>query len=139
MLKINIAVCDSDEYYLKKIADYLLTKSSMFNVSEFTSLADLCGVLDTKAKMIDVLLVASEFTEILHRPDKIPFKAVLSDNTCTQDGEIAVINKYQRADKFVESLLMFLRKRQGVTNLFLNIVRNCKNLIMFRFDTLSDS
>ena len=113
MFKINLIICDSDVYYLKSITGNLLVQSSMFNVCGFSTLADLCEHLNRNAGSIDILLIAPEFEEILNRTDQIPVKAMLSDDSHPPNSEVTYINKYQRVDKFIESILVVYAEKTG--------------------------
>jgi len=113
MFKINLIICDSDEFYLKSITEYLLVQSNEFNVFGFSTLTDLCEHLNRNAGSVDILLVAAEFKEVLNRTDQIPVKAMLSDDSHPSNSEVTYINKFQRANKFIESILVMYAEKTG--------------------------
>jgi len=85
----------------------------MFNVHGFSALTDLCEHLNRNAGSIDILLVAPEFSDALNRTEQIPVKAMLSDDSHPPNSEVIYINKYQRVDKFIESILVVYAEKTG--------------------------
>lgn len=107
MSKIHLIIADRDEAYVDGIANYIVNNySHRFQVSSFTEKEYLLNYLSSNKKEVDILLICHEWYIDSISKDEIGTTIILSGGMLTNEViDCEVINKYQRGDKLVSSIL----------------------------------
>ena len=113
MTKINLVLADSDEQYLNKLSDYFMERINTFDVCSFTTRESLIKYISNKQNKIDVIVFAEDLAvEAINETD-ISAKIFLSDGSFSNVTGFEIVNKYQKADKLVNSILMIYAEKTG--------------------------
>jgi cellulose biosynthesis protein BcsQ len=113
MAKINIVLADFDELYLNKLADYFMEKAGMFDVCSFTSKESLGKYISDRQNKVDIILFAEELSDEAINAHEIPVKIFLSDGTFSGVTGFETVNKYQKTEKLVNTILMIYAEKTG--------------------------
>jgi cellulose biosynthesis protein BcsQ len=113
MAKINIVLADSDELYLNQLINYFIEKTNMFDICSFSSKESLVKYIGSKTNKIDVIAFSEELMNDVIGIADIPAKILLSDGTFSDIKGFEIVNKYQKAEKFVNAILMIYAEKTG--------------------------
>ena len=113
MAKINIVLADSDELYLNKLTDYFMEKTNMFVVSSFTSKESLSKYISDRQNKIDIIVFTEDLADGAIGAADIPAKVFLSGGTFSSITGYETVNKYQKAEKLVNAILMIYAEKTG--------------------------
>lgn len=113
MAKINIVMADSDELYLNKITNYLLEKASDFEICSFTSKESMIKFITDKGNKIDVIAFSEDLLNDAISAANISVKILLTDGSYTDIKDFEILNKYQKAEKFVNDIRMIYADKTG--------------------------
>ncbi|MCT4563482.1 MAG: AAA family ATPase [Maledivibacter sp.] len=107
MSKIHLIIADKDEAYVDSLSDYLISKhSNRFQVNAFTKREYLSEYISQNKGKADILLLCSEWYTGCDFMDEVNTTIILSGGMLTNEVmDCEVINKYQRGDKLVGSIL----------------------------------
>lgn len=107
MSKIHLIIADADEAYVDCIVNYIANNySHRFQVNSFTEQQYLSDYISSNEKDVDILLICNEWYTNPILKDKIGTIIILSEGMLTDEAiDYKVINKYQRGDKLVSSIL----------------------------------
>ncbi len=121
MAKISIVIADSDELYLNHIANYLIANTHSFEVYSFTSKDSMIKYITDPSvrSKIDVIAFSEDFSDEAIVSSPAPAKIVLSDGSYA-GTEFAVVNKYQKADKFINEIVMIYAEYSGNSSAVMN-------------------
>lgn len=113
MAKINIVIADSDELYLNHLTNYLIERMNTFEVYSFTTKESLIKFVGDKSKKIDIIAFTEDLLDGTISVADIPAKILLTDGSFTNLKDFDIVNKYQKADKFINDLLMVYAEKTG--------------------------
>lgn len=113
MAKINIAIADSDEMYLNHISNYLIENVHTFEVFSFTTKGNLVKFVMDKSNKIDIVALSEDLIDNIASEINAPVKILLSDGTYTDMEGFEVVNKYQKAEKFINDILLIYAEKTG--------------------------
>lgn len=113
MAKINILIADSDELYLNKLTNYLMEKASDFEIYSFTSKESMVKYITDKSNKIDVIAFSEDLLDDAISIANISVKILLSDGSYTEVKDFENINKYQKAEKFINDIRMIYADKTG--------------------------
>ncbi len=113
MARINIVIADSDELYLNHLTNYLIDHMSIFDVCSFTAKDSLHRFVGDKTNKVDIIAFTEDFTDEAVNLSHIPVKILLTDGTYTDLEQYESVNKYQKAEKFVNDILMIYAEKTG--------------------------
>lgn len=104
--RINIVIADCDKAYVNRLVNYIAEKNNQLNISFFTEMRSMVGYISDKANNINILLFSGD----MYCPEidsvKISTKLMLSDGAYATQEKYETINKYQRADDFINEVLI---------------------------------
>lgn len=113
MAKINIVIADSDELYLNHLSNYLIEHVNTFEVFSFTTKESLIKFVGDKSNKIDVIAFTEDLMDGTISVANIPAKILLSDGSFTELKDFDIVNKYQKADKFISDILLVFAEKTG--------------------------
>ena len=113
MAKINIVIADSDELYLNHLTNYLIEHVNTFEVYSFTTKESLIKFVGDKSNKIDVIAFTEDLMDGTISVSNIPAKILLSDGSFAQLEGYEIVNKYQKAEKFINDILMVYAEKTG--------------------------
>lgn len=113
MAKINIVIADSDELYLNHLTNYLIEHVNTFEVYAFTTKESLIKFVGDKSNKIDVIAFTEDLMDGTISIANIPAKILLSDGSFSELNEFESVNKYQKAEKFINDILMIYAEKTG--------------------------
>lgn len=107
MSKIHLIIADKDEAYVDSLSNYLINNhSNRFQINSFTKEEYLLEYISRNKGKDDILLLCSEWYTNSVLKDKVNTTIILSGGMLTNEAiDCEVINKYQRGDKMVSSIL----------------------------------
>ncbi len=115
-MKINLVLADSDSAYLERLSRYIQETHTQFDLYSFSSVEYLENYLKTQGIRIDILLCSADlFTESVKSSDSV-IKIVLSDGTYDSNDEYEHVNKYQKAENIITSILVKYAELTGRTD-----------------------
>lgn len=106
MAKINIVIADSDELYLNHLTNYLIEHMNTFEVYSFTSKESMIKFISDRSNKIDIIAFTEDLEDGTISVSNIPAKILLSDGTFTDLEGYKSVNKYQKAEKFINDILL---------------------------------
>jgi len=112
MAKINIVIADSDELYLNHLTNYLIEHMNTFEVCSFTSKDSLIKYVGDKSNKIDIIAFTEDLMDGTISVANVPAKILLSDGSFTE-LEFESVNKFQKAEKFINDILMIYAEKTG--------------------------
>jgi len=112
MAKINIVIADSDELYLNHLTNYLIEHMNTFEVCSFTTKESLIKYVGDKSNKIDIIAFTEDLMDGTISMANAPAKILLSDGTFTE-LEFETVNKFQKAEKFINDILMIYAEKTG--------------------------
>ena len=112
MAKINIVIADSDELYLNHLTNYLIEHMNTFEVCSFTTKESLIKYVGDKTNKIDIIAFTEDLMDGTISMANAPAKILLSDGSYT-DLEFESVNKFQKAEKFINDILMIYAEKTG--------------------------
>lgn len=115
MTKLNLVIADTDELYLNHLTNYLSENVKTFEVFSFTTESSLIKFINENANKIDVIVFAEDFLNEAVGTANIPAKILLSDGSAVKNNGFEIINKYQKAEKFINDILMVYAEKTGRT------------------------
>lgn len=113
MAKINIVIADSDELYLNHLTNYLIEHMNTFEVCSFTTKDNLIKYVGDKSNKIDIIAFTEDLMDGTISVANAPAKILLSDGSFTELEEFETVNKYQKAEKFINDILMIYAEKTG--------------------------
>lgn len=113
MAKIKIVIADSDELYLRHLTNYLIERMNTFEVCSFTTKSSLIKYIGDKSNKIDIIAFTEDLMDGAISTANAPAKILLSDGTYTELKEFKSVNKYQKAEKFINDILMIYSDKTG--------------------------
>lgn len=113
MAKINIVLADADELYLNHLTNYLMKRVNTFEVFSFTTKNSLDRFISDKSNKVDIIAFAEEFMDDTVASARICTKIVLTDGSFTELPEFDSVNKYQKAESFINNILMIYAEKTG--------------------------
>lgn len=113
MSKINIVIADSDELYLNHLTNYLIEKMSGFEVYSFTTKDSMAEFVEDRSNKVDIIAFTEDLLDEAVGAADIPVKILLSDGSFTNLTEFDIVNKYQKAEKFINDILMIYAEKTG--------------------------
>lgn len=112
MAKINIVIADSDELYLNHLTNYLIEHMNTFEVYSFTTKESLIKYVGDKSNKIDIIAFTEDLMDGTISVASAPVKILLSDGSFTE-LEFESVNKFQKAEKFINDILMIYAEKTG--------------------------
>ena len=112
MAKINIVIADSDELYLNQLTNYLIGHMNKFEVCTFTTIESLARYVGDKSNKIDIIAFTEDLMDESISVASAPAKILLSDGQFEELG-FDVVNKFQKAEKFINDILMIYAEKTG--------------------------
>lgn len=131
MAKINVVLADTDELYLNRLTNYIIEKTDSFNVSSFSAKEFLNKYLTNPSNKIDLLIITEDFISDSIKELDIPAKVLLSQGVHNQLEGFEVVNKYQKADKFISDILLIFAERTGRTDAVSQGNKNTKMIALY--------
>ena len=113
MAKINIVIGDTDELYLNSIVNYIIEHNSSFDVQSFTIKESMLKYIENRSNKIDIIAISDGMTDEKVLQSNIPAKVFLSDGSYFDDNNYEVVNKYQKAEAFLNQILMIYAEKTG--------------------------
>lgn len=113
MAKINIVIADSDELYLNMLSNYLIEKNSQFDVCSFSAEESFVKYISDRNNKIDIVLFAENFLCDGIFTSDVKVKVILSDGTFIETKGFEIVNKYQKAEKLINDILMIYADKTG--------------------------
>lgn len=113
MAKINIVIADSDELYLNHLTNYLIEHINKFDVYSFTSKESFIRYISDPTNKVDIIAFTEELMHEAIINAGAPAKILLSDGSYTSLTEFDHVNKYQKAEKFVNDILLIYAEQTG--------------------------
>lgn len=113
MTKINIVLADSDELYLNKLTGYFMEKTNMFDICSFTSKESLIKYISNTQNKVDMIAFTEDLADDTISMADIPAKVFLSDGSFSNVNRFESVNKYQKAEKLVNSIRMIYAEKTG--------------------------
>lgn len=113
MAKINIVIADLDGLYLHHLTNYLIEHMHTLDVCSFTDKDGFIKYVGDRSNKIDVIAFTEEFMDETVRLSSAPAKILLSDGTYTELEGMDSVNKYQKAEKFINDILMIYADKTG--------------------------
>ncbi len=113
MAKINIVLADSDELYLNHLTNYLIEHINTFEVYSFTTKESLIKFIGDKINKVDIIAFTEDFMDKTISAANAPVKILLTDGSFSDVNEFENINKYQKAEKFINDILMIYAEKTG--------------------------
>lgn len=113
MAKIKIVLADSDVLYLSKLTDYFVEKTNMFDVCSFTAKESMLKYISDKQNKVDIIVFSEDLTDEAIGAADIPAKIFFSDGTFSDVTGFEAVNKYQKAEKIINALLMIYAEKTG--------------------------
>ena len=113
MAKINIVIADSDELYLNHLANYLVEHVNTFEVFSFTTKDSLIKFVGDKSNKIDIIAFTEDLMDGTISVANVPAKILLSDGSFTELTDFESVNKYQKAEKFINDILLIYAEKTG--------------------------
>lgn len=113
MAKIRIVVADSDEFYLNRIVNYLIERTNTFDVQSFTIRESFIRYIENNANKIDIVAVSEDMSDRRISESSIPAKILLTDGSYSEVSGFDIINKYQKAENFINGMLMIYAEKTG--------------------------
>ena len=115
-----LAVCDVEEAYASKLADYLNLKEGFpFLVRHFSSIGKL--IQFAKEKSVDVALVCETYEKELVQEQAIPSVITLSEKKGNEKRTQGAVWKYQSCEVLMKEVLRILAQENGKRS---HILRN---------------
>lgn len=112
MAKINIVIADSDELFLNHLTNYLIEHMNMFDVYSFTSKESLIKFVTDPSNKIDVIAFTEDMLDESINTASAHAKILLSDGSFS-DVNFESVNKFQKAEKFINDILMIYAEKTG--------------------------
>lgn len=92
-----LAICDTEEMYAKRLANYFYEKDDKcFRIGVFTNAEQLTAYLETGS--VDVLLISQKIASEIQNDQRIKVTIILVDGYAEKQEGLNQIYKYQRAD-----------------------------------------
>lgn len=115
MLKINIVIADPDRAYIGRLVNYLTEKNKQLNISSFTEKESFIKYLLSDSTKVQVILFDEDM--ICEELDKkrCDLKLLMSNGVFDSSDKYKSINKYQRADDFLNEILIEFSEVTGHT------------------------
>ena len=115
MGRISLVIGDIDEDYLEGLMGFLMENYyQKFQVNFFTAQTSLTKYLTESNKKVDILLLAPEMYSISLPIDTMPTKILLTSGKVNLDGKVKhAVNKYQNADRLVNSIINIYAEEDG--------------------------
>lgn len=113
MAKINIVIADSDELYLNHLTNYLIEHINTFDVCSFTTKESLIRYIGDKSNKVDIIAFTEDLMDGTISIANAPVKILLSDGSFSDIEDFEKVNKYQKAEKFVNDILMIYAEKTG--------------------------
>lgn len=113
MAKINIVIADTDELYLNHLTNYLIEHINKFEVFAFTSKESLVRYITDGTNKIDIIAFTEDLMHDAIQNANVPSKILLSDGSYTELSDYDCVNKYQKAEKFVNDILLIYAEKTG--------------------------
>ncbi|TYQ16065.1 UNVERIFIED_CONTAM: Mrp family chromosome partitioning ATPase [Acetivibrio alkalicellulosi] len=107
MGRITLVIADTDEEYVERIVNYLMSEHShKFQVNSFTKQEILINYLNDTTKKVDVLLISPSMMSNSIPENKAEVIILLtSGNIASNSKDYECVNKYQHAERFVSNIL----------------------------------
>lgn len=107
MNKIKLVLADTDESYLKSLADYLSAYfGDKFQLSYFTQYGFLLDYINHEPTKVDILLICPSLFDLLPKENTKAAIIILSDDQLEDDYKnYDIINKYQSGERIASSLI----------------------------------
>ena len=106
MPRINMVIADCDKAYVNRLVNYLTEKNNQLSISFFTEIRSLISYISNRTNNINILL----FSVDMYCPEidsaNISTKLILSDGAYATQEKYETVNKYQRADDFINEVLI---------------------------------
>lgn len=112
MARINIVIADSDELYLNHLTNYLIEHMNTFEICSFTTKESLIKYVGDKSNRIDIIAFTEDLMDGTISVASAPVKILLSDGSFTE-LEFESVNKFQKAEKFINDILMIYAEKTG--------------------------
>ena len=113
MSRINIVLADTDELFLNQLTNYFIEKTTMFEVCAFSVKESLLRYVKNKDNKVDVIAISEEFEDEVISEVNIPVKIILADGFLNSVKEYEIINKYQKAEKLINAILILYTEKTG--------------------------
>lgn len=111
--KLKLILADNDAAYLERLTKYIQKKGIQFDLASFSSKDILEQYLDNSKS--DILLCSSDLFSDKVRTSGNGVKMILSDGTYDSNDEYIHINKYQKAENLITSILIEYAEITGRT------------------------
>lgn len=113
MTKVNIVLTDTDQLYLNRLSNYLKERADSFTVSTFNSQEILERYLTNNVDKVEILIIPSAFISENIKNMNIPAKIILADKIDTNVEGFKAVNKYQKAEKIINDILLIYGEKTG--------------------------
>jgi len=113
MAKINIVLADSDELFLKQLINYLIGHMGNLDIYSFTTKASMVNFIEDRSNKVDVIVFTEDLMDDSIMSANIPAKIVMGDGSFSTLEGFENVNKYQKAEKFINDILMIFAEKTG--------------------------
>ncbi len=113
MAKINFVIADSDELFLKQLVNYLIGHMNNLDICSFTTKDSLVNYISDRSNKVDIIAFTEDLMDQTISSANIPAKIVMGDGSISMLDEFASVNKYQKAEKFINDILMVFAEKTG--------------------------
>lgn len=110
MVRINMAILDTDVMFLNQLSRYLLDKTDKFIISSFSD-AEKYNEYAEYSK-IDLLIFSEDFLDKLNFETRAT-KILMAEGYKKECEAYYIINKYQKAESFLKNVLMIYAEDTG--------------------------
>lgn len=131
MPKLNVVIADSDAIYTKRLVNYLTENNKQLNISSFTERASLIRYFRDESIHIHIILFSEDmYTEEIEKKHA-DLKMLLSDGSFAVNSGYKSINKYQRAEDFVNDILISYSEATGTNDMLVTEGKDLTRAIAF--------
>ena len=118
MAKIRIALADTDELYLNKLADYFMEKANQFSACFFSAKESFAKyILDCQNSncndKADIIVFSEDFVDDTLLTADFTAKILFTDNSFSNISGFDIVNKYQKTELLVNALLLIYAEKTG--------------------------
>jgi cellulose biosynthesis protein BcsQ len=113
MAKINIVIADSDELFLQHLINYLMGHMNTLNVYSFTTKESMAKFIGERTNKVDILAFTEDLMDESVNLSNIPAKIIIGDGSFALLEGFDTVNKYQKAEKFINDILMIYAEKTG--------------------------
>lgn len=121
MLKINMVILDDDVMFLNQFSRYLLDKTDKFTISSFSEKEKFADY--TTHNKIDLILFSESFQDCIEEGLRAA-KILMTEGYENYNTKYQTINKYQKAEDFLNALLMAYAEYTGNSSVVLSSDKN---------------